>query len=225
MLTHDLQPIIDCLVNDKPRRDLVSACFLHCKDGVISEQEITQDDVHYLPKLLLQHSKNKSLNIVHRIASLRRLLEHMPEDDNAQKLAYNILSSLFHAREKPTFKDKDNTELNIEEIKLGEELIKQHITDFDYTHYLTNIFTKENLLNSFNNEEDCSYSRLQIFRVLLEVLNLRQQIDDPLLKYIDEQFHIENDYMFDLDFTKYDLVPDFIIPKCSKYLKRKGLIS
>lgn len=222
MLTHDLQPIIDCLVNDKPRRELVSACFLQRKDGVISDQEITPDDVQSLPKLLMQNSKNEVLNIVHRVASLRRLLEYIPDDDTTQELAYHILSSLLHGRAKPTY--KDDTELNIEEIKSGEEFIKQYITDFEYTHYSTNVFTKDNLLKSFN-EENCSYSRLQIFRVLLEVLNLRPQINDPLLKYINEQFHVENDYMFDLDFMKYDLVPEFIIPKCSEYLKREGLIS
>jgi len=222
MLTHDLQPIIDCLVNDKPRRELVSACFLQSKDGVISEQEISRADVKSLPKLLAQNSKNEALNIVHRVASLRKLLEHMPNDDTVQELAYNILSSLLHGRVKPTY--IDDTELSIEEIKSGEEFVKQYIADFEYTHYSTSVFTKDNLLKNFN-EEDCSYSRLQVFRVLLEVLNLRPQINDPLLKYIDEQFHVENDYMFDLDFMKYDLVPEFIIPKCSEYLKREGLIS
>ncbi|GAH84463.1 unnamed protein product, partial [marine sediment metagenome] len=90
MLTHDLQPIIDCLVNDKPRRELVSACFLQCKEGVISEQEITPDDVQSLPKLLMQTSKNEALNIVHRVASLRRLLEYITDDDTSQELAYHI---------------------------------------------------------------------------------------------------------------------------------------
>jgi len=162
------------------------------------------------------------LNIVHRVASLRRLLEYIPDDDTTQELAYNILSSLLHGRAKPTY--KDDTELSIEEIKSGEEFIKHYITDFEYTHYSTNVFTKDNLLKSFS-EENCSYSRLQVFRVLLEVLDLRPQINDPLLKYINEQFHVENDYMFDLDFMKYDLVPEFIIPKCSEYLKKEGLIS
>jgi len=222
MLTHDLQPIIDCLVNDKPRRELVSACFLQSKDGVISEQEILGADVQSLPKLLAQNSKNEALNKVHRVASLRKLLEYMPNDETVQELAYYILSSLLHGRMKPT--RIDDTELSIEEIESGEEFVKRYIADFEYTHYSTSVVTEDNLLKSFN-EEGCSYSRLQVFRVLLGILNLRQHIDDPLLKYIDEKFHMENDYMFDLDFMKYDLVPEFIIPKCSEYLKSAGLIS
>jgi len=98
------------------------------------------------------------------------------------------------------------------------------IADFSYILYSTTIFTKDNLLKVFN-EDTNSYSRLQVFRVLIEVLKLRSQIEDPLLKYIDEQFHVENDYMFGLDFMKYDLVPEFVIPKCSEYLRNEGLIS
>jgi len=49
--------------------------------------------------------------------------------------------------------------------------------------------------------------------------------DDALMKYVNEQFHIENDYIFNLDYTKYDIVPDFIIPKCDEFLKKQSLIS
>jgi ABC-type dipeptide/oligopeptide/nickel transport system ATPase subunit len=222
MLTHDLQPIIDCLVNNKPRSESVSACFLQCKDGVISEQEITGDDVKPLPKLLADSAGNEELNIVHRVASLRKLFEHIPSSNPAQDQAYDLLSCLLHGRTKPT--RKDGTELSDEQITSGEEFIAGYIMDFKYTHYSTNVFTRDSLLKIFN-EETNSYSRLQVFRVLLEALDLRSKIEDPLLKYIDEQFHVENDYMFDLDFMKYDIVPDFVIPKCCEHLRKERLIS
>jgi len=75
-------------------------------------------------------------------------------------------------------------------------------------------------------DEQNPYFRLQAFRVLLAVLDLKAKInDDTLMKYIDEQFHVENDYMFTLDFVKYDTVPDFVIPKCLEFLKKEDLIS
>jgi len=222
MLTHDLQPIIDCLVNNKPRSESVYACFLQCKDGVISEQEICGDDIKSLPKLLADSAKNEDLNIVHRVASLRKLIEHIPDSDSAQDSAYDLLSCLLHGREKPM--RKDSVELTSEQIKSGEEFIRKYIKDFKYTHYATNAFTRDNLLKLFN-EETNSYFRLQVFRVLLDILNLRHKIDDPLLKYIDEQLHVENDYMFGLDSMKYDIVPDFVIPKCCECLKKEKLIS
>ena len=49
--------------------------------------------------------------------------------------------------------------------------------------------------------------------------------DDPLLKYIDEQFHVENDYMFSLDLMKFDIVPDFVIPKCTEFLAKEHIAS
>ncbi|MHA1170166.1 MAG: AAA family ATPase [Candidatus Hodarchaeales archaeon] len=69
MLTHDLQPIIDCLVNNKPHREFISACFLQNKEGVISEQEITPDDVKSITLLLSEHAKNEEYNKVHRVIS------------------------------------------------------------------------------------------------------------------------------------------------------------
>jgi len=80
-------------------------------------------------------------------------------------------------------------------------------------------------LASFKEEKN-PYIRLQVFRVLVEVLGLRTRIEDnPLLKYIDEQFHVENDYMFSLDLLKFDIVPDFVIPKCIKFLEEEHIVS
>ena len=223
MLTHDLQPIIDFTINSKPSREFTSAYFLQNKEGIVSEHEISAEDVKSLPILLAENSKNDNLNRIHRIASLRKLLEHTPSTGGvAHGCAYNLLSCLLHGRTKPAH--KDGTELTGEEIRAGEKFIKQYIADFDYGSYSQDIFTEEYLLKSFC-EEDNSYIRLQIFRVILSVLNLRSRVnDDPLLKYIDEQFHVENDYMFSLDFMKYDIVPEFIIPKCIDYLKKEDLI-
>jgi len=84
---------------------------------------------------------------------------------------------------------------------------------------------KEPLLRIIANDPN-SYFRLQAFRVLLQVLNLKSKIaDDALMKYIDEQFHVENDYIFTLDYVKYDTVPDFVIPRCLEFLKKEGLVT
>ncbi len=80
-------------------------------------------------------------------------------------------------------------------------------------------------MKSFNEDKN-PYVRLQVFRVLVEVLNLRTRIeDDTLLKYIDEQFHVENDFMFGLDLMKYDIVPDFVIPECIEFLEKEHIVS
>ena len=222
MLTHDLEPVIDYIINDKPTGAYVSAYFLQNRSGVISELEISESDIKSLPKMLVDNSKNDKLNKVHRVASLRKFFEHMP-DQSGQEQAYNLLSSLLHGKPKPT--RKDDSEMTKGDIGAGEALIKQYILDFDYATYSTKVFSKEALLKIITDDPN-SYFRLQAFRVLLLILNLKSKIDDDtLMKYIDEQFHVENDYIFTLDLLKYDMVPDFIIPRTLEFIKKEHLIS
>jgi len=222
MLTHDLQPMIDFIVINKPTGGSVRAYFIQNQAGAISEHEISEKDIKSFPFLLAENSRNEKLNKIHRVASLRKLLNYLPSEGLGQDRAYNLLSCLMHGRTKPCL--INGTELTGEEIKLGEEFIKPYIIDFKYTGYSTKIFSKDNLLKIYV-EENNSYLRLQIFRILLDMLDLRTKIqDDILLKYVDEQFHVENDYMFSLDFVKYNLVPNFVVPKCTAFLINEHLI-
>ncbi|MFC2006565.1 AAA family ATPase [Chloroflexota bacterium] len=224
MLTHDLQPLIDLLVVTKPVHEYVCAHFLQNNDGVICEQEITQEDIRPLPTLLTEHSKDQSLNVIHRMACLRKLLDSTPKDNDRTVNAYHLLSSLFHLRQEPTLQD-NVTKLTHDQIKQGEEFIRQYISDFRYSEYSKKILDKEYLLKSFDSETK-PYIRLQIFRMLLLTFDIKSKIsDDALVKYIDEQLHIENDYLFSLDFLKYDIVPDFVIPRCSNFLKKECKIT
>jgi hypothetical protein len=58
--------------------------------------------------------------------------------------------------------------------------------------------------------------------MLVRLFDVKKKItDDALVKYIDEQLHIENDYLFSLDFLKYDVVPDFVIPRCTDFRNKE----
>jgi hypothetical protein len=41
---------------------------------------------------------------------------------------------------------------------------------------------------------------------------------DVIAKYINEAFHIENEYLMQLNPTKYETTPKFIIDECDKSL-------
>ena len=222
MLTHDFQPVIDFVTLSKPNGEHVSAYFLQNKDGIVSEIKISDNDIKSLPILLSENASNQSLNKIHRITSLRKLLEHTKTDQD-QNLAYNLLSCLLHGKDSPTYSDE--TPITFEDIVSGEDIIKKHITDFNYLDYKNNIFTKDQLKTSFLSEDN-SYFKLQVFRVIIAIMKLRSKIDDdPLLKYIDEQFHVENDYIFYLDLNKYDIVPSFVMPKCEEFLHSQKYFS
>lgn len=222
MLTHDFEPIIDFISNKKPNGGSANASFLKNKEGKLAELDITDKDIKSLPILLAENAKDESINKIHRLISLRKLFEHTIKD-NGGNLAYNLLSCLLKGYNCPQYKDDSKIKPN--DIALGEKIIKEYIDDFSYHKYLNDIFNQKILVELYKNELN-NYFKLQIFRVLIEVAKLRSKIKEnqPLLKYIDEQFHIENDYIFYLDLNKFDIVPDFIIPTCTEFLQTEGVL-
>jgi ABC-type Mn2+/Zn2+ transport system ATPase subunit len=220
MLTHDFQPVIDFIVNNKPSGGTAKAWFLSNKNGTINESEVGKRDIKSFPILLAENAANGSLNVVNRITSLRKFIEHTKIGEN-HEVAYNLLSCLIHGKQVPT--KTDDTPIGASDIVLGEEYIKKYMHDFSFDLYSKKHFEKNSILFLYKNETN-NYYKLQVFRILVAVTGLRSLIDDVLLKYIDEQFHVENDYMFYLDLNKYDVIPDFIIPKCDEFLKKKKIL-
>jgi wobble nucleotide-excising tRNase len=221
MLTHDFQPIIDFIVNGKPHGQASVALYFKNNRGAISAQPIKRGDIESLPILLVRSAKDRTLNAVHRVVSLRKLIEHTTPDHDGN-LAYNILSCLVHGKKSATYVDE--TPIADADLAEGERTIKSYLSDFSYALYRDKFFSRDPLVAAFQTEK-VPYFRLQIFRVLIGVLDLRSKFqDDPLLKYIDEQFHVENDYLFYLDLSKFDTVPSFVIESCEAFLRANSII-
>lgn len=220
MLTHDFQPVIDFIVNSKPHGGATKAAFLRNENGSIIETAIVQSDIRSFTKQLAEAASDDHLNKIHRVTSLRKLIEHTGRLTE-EKLAYNILSCLLHLKPAPSY--ADDTPITSSDIAIAETCIRLFISDFSYATYLAAHFSQAELAKTFAAETN-DYFKVQVFRILLEIHGLRSKIDDPLLKYIDEQFHIENDYIFFLDYTKYNTVPTFVVPKCEGFLRREGII-
>jgi len=211
MLTHDFEPVIDFIINHKPTGGFVKAHYLKNCNGQVSETPIVDNaDIVSLPNMLSKYSKDESLNIVHRVVFLRKLIELMPHE-NSQEV-YDILSSLIHGKDMPDRKINDNEykKLVQEEIDMGYEFIDLYISGFNYEDYLENHYTSDALLKAYD-EESNNYLKLQIFRVYLELEDMRGKIkDDVVLKFVDNIYHVENDYTYCLDIFKYDIVPEHI---------------
>jgi len=221
MLTHDIQPLIDFIKVNKPSGDYVSASYLKNNAGIIEQLEIAEDDIKSLPVLLELDARDESINKIHRLACIRKLIEHT-NSEPLDSVAYTLISSLMHGLENPLYLDDSPVEQ--EGLVDGENFIKSFISDFSYDNYITDVFSRSNLLALYESESN-SYFQLQVFRVLVEIFNLRKKINDnPLIKFIDEQFHVENDYIFQLDYKKYDCVPEYIKTKCTTFLVTEGVI-
>ena len=56
---------------------------------------------------------------------------------------------------------------------------------------------------------------MQLFREINEILTQNEikitQMDGAWYKFIDETYHIENDYLHFLDIIKFNIVPSYII--------------
>ncbi|HSH73546.1 MAG TPA: AAA family ATPase [Methylophilaceae bacterium] len=220
MLTHDFQPVIDFIVNNKPNGGNSNAAFLRNDNGVISQTTIQKSDIRPFALLLLENCTNNDLNKIHRVTCLRKLLEHTKPNEIIN-LEYNLISSLLKVKNIPSYADE--TPMSPEEIEAAEKGIRIYIEDFKYETFLAETLNQETLVKLYQ-EEPIDYFKLQIFRILLGINDLRSKISDPLLKYIDEQFHVENDYVFYLDYAKYNTVPSYILPKCNSFLQNEKVI-
>ena len=57
-----------------------------------------------------------------------------------------------------------------------------------------------------------NYEKLQIYRITYDDKDVE---DNVIRKFINETFHIENDYLFQLNPCEYELIPEYIIKQCN----------
>lgn len=221
MLTHDFEPIIDFGINHKPTKE-TNMWYLKNNDGVIKEQKISiPSDVLSTIKFYYNESINEENNIISRICFLRKYLEHISTKKSSEENAYDILSSIIHGDNLRRKIDNEHYEnLSITEIKNGEEWIRQFIKSFDSHKILTDNLNNRYILENYKMETN-NYKKLQLFRVYLELSDNRDKLKEKnsiVLKFIDEIYHIENDYIFSLDLIKFDIIPDFIINSINEFM-------
>ena len=80
--------------------------------------------------------------------------------------------------------------------------------------------TEEKLAELYFAETN-DYLKIQLFRALFEVNPSREiKEEDVLVKFINESYHIENDYAYYLDMVKFETVPEYIVKAIDDYMER-----
>lgn len=220
MLTHDFEPIIDFGVVGKLTENALDSKFIQNNHGILTEKSIDyKEDIKPTVQALVAYIKDDTLGIVHKIAFLRKYYEHNGIENN--KEAYDILSSLIHGRDKCKY--SSNLEMPQTEIQKGCIEIKKWIQDFDYDQLYKNIYNEKKLVELYF-EETNDYLKIQLFRALFEV-NPSKKIkeEDVLVKFINESYHIENDYAYYLDMVKFETVPKYIVTAIDEYMEKTYL--
>ena len=66
-------------------------------------------------------------------------------------------------------------------------------------------------------ETDCNYEKLHIYRVLCD--GRAEGIGSNVInKFINQAFHIENEYIYQLNPCEFQLVPQYVIDECDKLI-------
>ena len=109
-----------------------------------------------------------------------------------------------------------------DEIAQGITRIKEFIADFDFAQIRDNIYSISGLQSLYAKETN-AYLKVQLFRAICEIAEDKiclTQFDDGWYKFIDETYHIENDYLHYLDILKFNVVPNYILEKVDEIMSR-----
>ena len=223
MLTHDFEPVIDYIQVGSGRQDSTSVCATYFENigGELHCTPIQKNsDLMSSVVLLKELASDSDIDIAARIGCLRKFIEHQYKNPQAESDAYNILSSLIHGRSEPTLDKDGNDKLTGEQIDKGIDFINDFIMDFDYATVLAQC-TPQCLMKRYSTEQS-SYIKMLILRSYTEqdeeARERLRKTNDVLRKYVDETYHIENDYLYSLDVRHFNIVPDNYITDAERFV-------
>lgn len=208
LFSHDIEPIINFYKKDRTIPKNVVAYCLSNHDSVVEEKIITNDKLRSIIEQCEEVAKNPNSYILSRLISCRKLFELKRSTENG----YNILSSLFHNN--PAITKLTGEELNEEDVKKGEKQIFEYINDFNYVDLRKKFNDLKSMKEFYYNAEN-NYEKLEIFRIINKYFEINGK-DQNIMKFINETYHIENSFLYQLDPYEYDCVPNYIIKFCDE---------
>lgn len=208
MLTHDFDPIVDMVYHLPHKFEPVpKAFFLENVNGLLTEKVIEKKDVKTFIEIAIENISSLDENI-NKLIYLRRYMELLSDKSDG----YQLLSNLFKKRDVPLFiANGVSRNMNEEEISSATLEISEKIIGFDYYVYHEKVSDTHNMIELYYKATN-NYEKLQIYRII----NIDNNDNDIIRKFVNETFHIENDYLYQLNPCKYQTVPQYIIDECNK---------
>lgn len=204
LLTHDYGTLFDIEHTHKSAfQPSAKSCVLSCADGVVSETVVGANDMVLADNLYEELAKNSG-DLMVKLVYARKVLEVRNDKDDA----YDVVSSLFHHRSMAMRRDK--SPMKAEEIANGiadlEAIVGEPI---DYNDLLDTIQNSTKMLGIFDTSSS-NYEKLQLARITTDACT-----DDKVLKErMDESVHVGNGFLYQLDPTKFELVPSQLVERC-----------
>lgn len=212
LLTHDIEPAIDVIrtaTSGQFAAAQPAVFFLKSRDGHVEERSINAEDIMTFSQVCNANIESSADPIV-KCIYLRRLLE-VHGDKGAE---YDVLSSLLHVRSEPSIKG-DRGEFVPLDDKVKETAIsriRDDIPEFDYDALLEELRDPQVLRKKFD-ATSVGYEKVQIFRIASET-RASTSADAAFRKFVNESYHIENEYVMQLNPREFDSVPDHIVQSC-----------
>lgn len=215
LLTHDIEPAVDIV---RTTGQFVAARpvvhFLSGRAGSLSEKVIRSEDIQTFSQVCDDNIRAASDQIVQCIYLRRRFEVHGTLGD-----AYELLSSALHARDVPTRKldSGEQVALDTFEIEQATAQIREYIADFEYDNLVAEL-KKPGLLRDRFEATDVGYEKVQLFRIMLTLNPGSMRGDDVFTKFVNETYHIENEYVMQLNPREFDAVPEFVVEACGELI-------
>lgn len=209
LLTHDFEPVIDAIYNHPSFFDGTPvAFFMENNNGVLSEISIQRENILSSIKVADENIANCGQTIS-KLIYLRRKIEIT----DGRNIAWHLLSNLFHKRRVPMLGENDRP-LTAEEIAEGTVYIRNSIPEFDYNQILSITLDCTQLINIYHAAQS-NYEKLQVYRL---IFNSTDE-EHILRKFLNETYHVENDYLFQLNPLQYNTIPNYIVAECDRTIE------
>ena len=217
LLTHDIEPAIDMFRSgtaDQFKAANPVVHFLSSRAGVVSEKLIEKDDIMTFSQVCDANIASSSDDVI-KCIYLRRKYEIHGEHGGE----YDILSSLLHLRDVPDRRGNggEREPLSGTEVAAATAEIREMIPDFDYAGMIQGLRDPAVLKARFE-ATDVGYEKIQLFRIMSELNPEGLSGDSAFRKFINESFHIENEYVMQLNPRDFDAVPEYVIEACTALL-------
>lgn len=219
LLTHDIEPAIDMVrsgTSGKFREVAPVVHFLVGKSGTVTELPIESADIKTFSQVCETNIASSSDPII-KCIYLRRFFEI----HGSRGAGYELLSNLVHLRNVPIRKSMavGDVELTMEEVDMATKEIQEYITEFDYAKLLSELRDTEALAALFHGT-DVGYEKVQLFRIMSTLHPVALKGDDVFTKFVNETYHIENEYVMQLNPRDFDAVPEYVIASCTALLSK-----
>ncbi|KAA1396120.1 AAA family ATPase [Aeromicrobium ginsengisoli] len=218
LLTHDIEPAIDIVrtaTSGQFQAALPAVHFLRSRDGHVEEKLIKPADIMTFSQVCNENIASSADDVIKCIYLRRRYEVH--GDRGAE---YDVLSSLLHLRSAPSSKGEVGQliQLGEQECREANAAIQKVIPGFDYNALVAQLRNKEVLRAKFD-ETSVGYEKVQIFRIALALNDFAPGGDVAFKKFVNESYHIENEYVMQLNPREFDTVPEHVVQECAALLE------